>query len=154
MNIEEINREIERLQRLKAGASDPKIERAKNGCSYWHLDEEFDTSLETEQGTSFDSHLADIGNYYLSRDEAERASRHAIFESKVKAYLRALNGGKMCVPIDGLVCHFIDGMGDARSSCFGSSFGHVFKADESEHIKRAIHKFGQERFAFFFRGGL
>lgn len=130
------------------------IERAKKDGRYWYLDEELDATMTIEEGSSFDAHLFEIGNYYTLRDDCETASRRAVFEAKVKVYLRALNGGKEYAPICGKVCFFIDGDGKESSSTWSYSFSQAFRAGKGEHIRDVIEKFGRFSFVLFFRGEL
>ena len=97
--IEEINQRIQELQskvdELKNGNNKCARWRAKEGEKYWTLDNCYGFPAEFEERNSLvNSFKYQTGNYFKTKQEAEKYRQHLIITQKLKDIALRLNNGR------------------------------------------------------------
>ena len=160
MNKSELLAEIERLKAEveKMQDDEPKFWLADGGYNYWVVGSDLLTFIKVECRSTFDSKLFEIGNYFKTKEEAEKEARHRKFEMKVARRIKELNGSEywfkrkkqnFTIEID-----VDDELVSFHYRCAYVQGQRGWWSDKREVIEKVIEEFGADNFIKWAKGDL
>ena len=154
--IEEINKKIQELQskvdELKNGNNKCVRWRAKDEGSYWHVCADGKATLFNESPThkSFDNFLYKIGNYFKTREEAEKHYKHLIITQKLKDIALRLNDGKTSV---NLYFIYLNSYGELTTACQSVKEVGAIYCLSDKFLETAIKEIGEQELIDYIKEG-
>lgn len=91
----DITKQIESLKfKNKENNVDTKRYRAENYKQYWFVRDSGSIGCDLDGGESLHTHRYNVGNYYETKEQAERSNIKTLAVRKVKDKIRELNDGE------------------------------------------------------------
>jgi hypothetical protein len=159
-----VGKELFRNDELQLYVDKPEPWSPANGEDYYYISGVFELHKDNSDDR-FHCNIIRIetGNYYKTKEQAERVANCLKFESQVRSMFRDLNGGEVGFLPDGLsytlnVLFHLDS--DCNSlvevdwcvNCRNSPTG--WWADSREKVEKVIEHFGKEKFIAWAKGEL